>query len=224
MEDRRAPVHVAKVSNKESDLDLAEADLTAILLPMADRFQEKQRGTTDFADLAAQDTVAGLLRAACRQMEPPITELERTLRDELHVPVGPELREGLLGVAYLKKILAAQFRQQTHVGCVDRAVQKVVGLVTLGAALSPEQWRTASRAVRNADLAVVLIAMNVEDLLDTRFGFSRGGVVQAGKSTSSERYALLLGLPLAVRRGLSSGENIDFASSFEVFQRLAERL
>ncbi len=212
------------MSDDEPHAELTDADFAALLLPMAERFKADARRMPAFADLARTDTAAELLRAACRQMEPQIDALERTLRVELHEPVGPEQRQGLLGVAYLMHALTAHYRQETHVGCVDRAVREVVRLVTLGASLTTEQWRAVSGAVRLAQHRVELIALNVMDLLDIRSGLPQGAPAPTGGSSHDDRYGLLLGLPLVARRALPAGDDLHSDSSLAVFERIAERL
>jgi len=118
------------MSYNEPDAELTDADLAALLLPMADRFRADARRTPEYSALAQHSEVPDLLRAACRRMELSIDMLEWTLRTELHEPVAPEQREGLLSVGYLMHALTSHFRKETHVGCVDRAVREVVRLFT----------------------------------------------------------------------------------------------
>lgn len=184
---------------------------------MADRFRVQARTTEQYCALSRYDSVPALLRAACLAMEKPILALALTLRVELNVPIVPELRELLLGTAYLTSALTAQFRQETHVGCVDRVFRRLVQAFTLGEPLTGAQWRLASSAIRRADLAVGLIAIDVLDLLETHFGFADSGGAHA-------RYELLLGLPQVAHHGVSIDQNIYVAVQFSIFERLAGRL
>jgi hypothetical protein len=73
----------------------------------------------------------------------------------------------------LTKKLTDQFRHETHVGCVDGAVQTKVRCLTGGALLDAEQWRILGRAVRLADHQISLIALDVNDLVETKFELIR---------------------------------------------------
>lgn len=120
--------------------------------------------------------------------------------------------------------LTSQFRQETYVGCVDRAVQKLVGAFALGAALAPEQWRIASRAVRAADHAISVVALDVLDLLHTSFGVPRGEKPGRGKLSATARYHLILALPQVVHCGRPAEETSESDAELDIFQRLAEEL